>query len=376
MRHHRTLLVALLILLLPVAATSQGPRIGLALSGGGAKGLAHVGVLKVLDEAGVRIDAVAGTSFGAVVGSLYSLGYSGAAIESLLLAQDWDALIFDRRERRLLPMIRKWGENRFALSLPISHGSIRLPGGIVEGENMGVLLSRLTIPVHSTTDFSSFPIPFAAVATDIASGTPVVFRSGDLGDAIRASVSLPFVFTPISINGRLLVDGGLVRNFPAEDVGQMNTDFVIGVDIGAPHLSQEEITDFVQILSQALFFTDEADRRVQRKLCNLLLLPDIDEFSLLDFQNAREIIRKGEESARAMRPTLDSLATLQGSAPRRARLDVPRLLRIDTITSKAGMSSHSESSPQNSASRSTRRFPRRNSTGPSTGLPHSGRTDP
>ena len=323
--------VALLCLFFPLLLEAQGPRIGLALSGGGAKGFAHVGVLKVLDEAGVRIDAVAGTSFGSVVGALYALGYSGAAIESLLTAQDWDALILDRRERTLLPMIRKWGENRYSLSLPMSRGSIQLPGGIVEGENMGILLSRLTIPVHSAPEFSTLPIPFAAVATDIATGEAVVFERGDLGDAIRASVSLPFAFTPISIGGRLLVDGGLVRNFPAEDVRRMNVDFVIGVDIGSPQLRQEEISSFLQIISQALFFADEADRRIQRALCDILLLPDIDGFSLLDFERTRELVKRGEDAARAFRPQLDSLARLQGAAPRRTRLDVPPRLRIDSI---------------------------------------------
>jgi NTE family protein len=189
----------------------------------------------------------------------------------------------------------------------------------------------LTISVPRNADFARFPIPFAAVATDIATGEAVVLTKGDLADAVRASVSLPFVFTPITIDGRLLVDGGLVRNFPAEDAGRMGADVVIGVDIGAPQLRQEEIRNFLQVITQALFFADEADRRIQRALCDILILPDITGVSLLDFENPQEMIRRGEDAARAFRPRLDSLARLQGGAPKRPTLSVPSHLVLDTI---------------------------------------------
>jgi NTE family protein len=299
---------------------AQAPRVGLALSGGGAKGLVHIGVLKVLDEAGVRVDCISGTSMGSVVGALYAMGYTGIEIESLLADLDWNSLLYDARERPQLTMMQKQDDGRYTFSLPVRNGTIELPAGIIPGQNLELLISRLTVPAHHLREFADLPAKFVCIATDIATGEAVRLERGDLGDAVRASAALPLAFTPVRHDGRLLVDGGLVRNFPVEDVRALGADFVIGVDIGSTSLRTPEIRNFLQIFSQALAFSDEAERARQRSLCDILLTPDIAELSLLNFEDPRAIIRRGEEAARAVFRELDSLARLQRAqtpAPRR-----------------------------------------------------------
>ena len=308
---------------------AQTPRIGLALSGGGAKGLAHIGVLKVLDEAGVRVDCISGTSMGSVVGAFYAMGYTGAEIESLLANLDWNSLLYDTRERSQLTMLQKQFDSRYTVSFPITEGAVELPAGIIPGQNMELLISRLTAPAHHIRDFADLPAKFVCIATDIATGETVRLERGDLGDAVRASAALPLAFTPVRRDGRLLVDGGLVRNFPVEDARALGADFVIGVDVGATTLRTPQIRNFLQIFSQALAFSDEAERARQRSLCNLLLLPDITDLSLLDFEDPHAIIRRGEAAARAVFHELDSLAQLQ-----RAQTPAPRghlSLRRDSV---------------------------------------------
>lgn len=301
------------------AAQAQAPRIGLALSGGGARGLAHIGVLKVLDEAGVRVHCISGTSMGSVVGSLYAMGYTGVEIESLLTNVDWNALLYDLRERPLLTMLQKQVDGRYTFSLPVRGGSIELPAGIIPGQNMELLISRLTAPAHHLKDFSALPARFVCIASDIATGEAVSLTQGDLGDAVRASAALPMAFTPVTRERRLLVDGGLVRNFPVEDSRALGADFVIGVDIGSPSLRTPQIRNFLQIFSQALAFSDEAERVRQRSACDLLLTPDVSEVTLLGFDDPHTVIRRGEDAARSVRPLLDSLARLQHAQPQAPR---------------------------------------------------------
>jgi NTE family protein len=307
-----TLFVAVFLFAGHSLVAGSPPRVGLALSGGGAKGLAHVGVLKVLEEAGIHVDVVTGTSMGGVVGGLYSLGYSAAQIESLVVRTDWDRLLLDPSERRYLNMEQKPFDSRYAVTLGLDSAGLHLPRGVIEGQNIGVLLSELTSSAHEITDFKSLPRPFACVATDITNGDAVVLKKGDLGLAMRASMSIPTVFTPVEIDGRLLVDGGLVRNFPVEDARALGADIVIGVDIGAPTLKKEQIKDFVQVMMQATQFADAAALAKQRALCDVLILPDIEGLTLLGFDDTPGIIKRGEDAARALLPALKAVAARQG----------------------------------------------------------------
>lgn len=332
MKYFRTLLLILLCST-SLCAAAERKKLGLVLSGGGAKGLAHIGVLKVLEEAGIRPDYITGTSMGSVVGGMYAMGYSIAQIESVVHAINWDEMLFDRTDYTLLAMEQKRQVNRYIGLFPYSDGVIHLPGGIVAGQKIGALLSRLAMPYHSTVSFHDLPIPFACVATDIATGAPVLIDTGDVADAIRASMSIPTVFTPMEIGNTLFVDGGLVRNFPVEEVRRMGAEIVIGIDVGTPSLRKEEIKDFLQVMLQAAQFADASALARERELCDLLILPDINGISLLDFDNADMIIRRGEIAARIIRPKIDSLARLSARwVPDPLPIVLSDRVHIDEIT--------------------------------------------
>lgn len=291
------------------AETSRShPRVGLALSGGGAKGFAHIGVLKVLEEVGVPVEAIAGTSMGAIIGGLYAIGYTPQQIESLAVQINWQDLFKDEPDYRYLAMVEKPWHNRFAGTLTIRGWSFQLPAGLIEGQNVLSLLSRLTWSVHHVTDFARLPIPFVCIATDIATGEAVPLRKGFLPEAIRASMAIPSIFTPIEINGRLLVDGGLSRNLPAVDVQDLGADIIIGVDVGAPLRSAENLKTFVEILDQALSLPAASANKEQRKLCDILIEPDLGEVNFSSFDRVTEIIRAGELAARKILPQLQRLA--------------------------------------------------------------------
>jgi NTE family protein len=308
-------------------------KLGLVLSGGGAKGLAHIGVLKVLEEAGLRPDFITGTSIGAVVGGMYAMGYTIAQIESVFHAVNWNELMQDRTSYSLIAMEQKRQVDKYIGSFPIIDGSVHLPGGIIAGQRIGDLLARLTIPYHSITTFRDLPIPFACVATDIATGKPVLIDSGDVANAIRASMSIPTIFTPMELGNTLFVDGGLVRNFPVEEVRRMGAEIVIGVDVGTPSLRKEEIKDFLQVMVQATQFADAAVLTHERELCDLVILPDITGISLLGFNDADVIIRRGEIAARIIRPKIDSLAVLTARwTPNPRPIVVPDQIYIDQIS--------------------------------------------
>ena len=315
------LMIGLALLCAPAIAAASGaeepvPRVGLALSGGGAKGFAHIGVLKVLEEAGVPIDVVSGTSMGSIVGALYAIGYTVDEIEGIALGEDWEDLFDDRIPRRDRALEQKPMEDRYIVSLPIVGGGVGLPRGMVAGQKISALLDHLTLSVHGCGDFSEFPIPFVCVATDIVTGEPTVLDHGNLAEAIRASMSIPSAFTPVEIGDRLLVDGMLGRNFPVQDVIAMGADIVVGVDVGKPLAGRDDLTNFVQILGQAVGFIGAETNEQQRALCDVLITPELQGVTSLDFEHLEEIIAAGEAAARAVLPQLRDLAARFETAAR------------------------------------------------------------
>ncbi len=309
----------LLVLPTASAASQSRPTVGLALSGGGASGLAHIGVLKVLAEIDLPVDYVTGTSMGNIVGGLYAIGYSASDIEQITLALDWQEVFSDNVPLRATGMEQKHWEGRYIGSLPLRDGRPELPSGILAGQNVGRLLSRLTVPAQNLARFDQFPIPFACVATDLVDGAAVRLTSGNLADAMQASGALPTLFMPTEIAGQLLVDGGIVRNFPVEDARAIGADIVIGVDVGAPLLEANEIHTFLDVMEQALVFEAARSTEEQRQLTDILIEPDIEGLSLLDFDQIPETIQRGEQAARAALPALhalkDSLDRIAPPAP-------------------------------------------------------------
>lgn len=234
---------------------SDRPRIGLALGGGGARGLAHVGVLRVLEELRIPVDYVAGTSIGAVIGGLYASGVDLDEIEARIRIAPWAEVIRGRPPRSDVNYRRKQDDQTFPVQMELGLGGrrgVRLPSGLLSGQRLEVLLGGLTLPVASVDDFSNLPIPFKAIATDVESGELVELGTGDLVRAIRASLAIPGVFAPVEINGRLLVDGGIVRTVPIDIVQKMGADIVIAVDVSTPLGDREQLDDFIGLTAQVL----------------------------------------------------------------------------------------------------------------------------
>ncbi len=305
-------LTALWFVLVILAGAPHGearPRIGLALSGGGAKGLAHIGVLKVLEEKRIPVDCITGTSMGAIVGGLYAIGYDAERLETIAKTIGWNDLFMDAVSRRNLSMLEKEEDGKYAGFLPIVNRGVVLPSGLIAGQKMLALLNRLTWPVHEISDFSRFPIPFRCIAADIATGEAVVLDGGHLATAIRASMAIPSAFTPVELKGRLLVDGGIVRNLPASDARDMGGEFIIGVDIKPRQkVAGESQWSIVHIINQAANLVNLTTIAEQRAQCDILISPELENYNLFSFNAVDSLIRLGERAARLALASWDSLA--------------------------------------------------------------------
>lgn len=292
-------------------AEKRRPRIGLVLSGGGARGLAHVGVIKILEEYGIQVDYVVGTSMGSLVGGLYASGYDAAALEKTALSIDWDNYLNDRISRRDLSSDERKDQDRFVISVPFYRAEAPRITGIIEGVKLHSLLNRLLSHVQSTRDFNDLPVPFKCIATDIYTGDAVILDRGHLPTALRASMSIPSIFTPVDIDGRLLVDGGLVMNFPVTVAREMGADIIIGVDVGTPLYGKEEVLTIPKIIDQMSSFKGADSTRRQRALCDILITPELDGFNSSDFSRTAELIDRGKKAALVHSAELQDLADEQ-----------------------------------------------------------------
>ena len=290
------------------AASDSGsvrPRIGLVLSGGGARGLTHVGVLKVLERERIPVDVIAGTSMGAIVGGLYATGMTAAEVEKEVLRLDWDNVFASRVERRELSQRRKEQDFEVAplFELGIGADGVRAPLGPVSSHGLEAHLRRLTLPARQYTDFDQMPTPFRAVATDMETGKPVILKDGDLATALRSSMSVPGVFAPVEVNGRILGDGGLVDNTPVDVARSMGADRLIVVNIGTPLSKRDTLSSFTGLTAQMINILTE--QNVQRSLATLtprdvLIAPTLDGLTAADFNRARDFMVQGEIQAEAL----------------------------------------------------------------------------
>ncbi|MHB8788567.1 MAG: patatin-like phospholipase family protein [Desulfobulbaceae bacterium] len=301
------------IFLVPAEAADQvnpeRPKIGLVLGGGGAKGSAHIGVLKVLEELRIPVDYITGTSMGAIVGSLYASGLSPAKIEEILTTVDWDDLFSGDPNRQDIDFWRKREDFLYLtpLQLGVRGTKIVLPKGLVKDQKINVLFETIMLHTESITDFDQLPIPFRAVASDVETGEMVVMKSGHLADAARASMSVPGAFPPVELDGRLLIDGGIVRNVPVDIVREMGAEVVICVDVSKPMLKREQLEDPIAIMNQMLDIMMR--KNVQEQIATLgpedvYINPDLGDLESGDFNRGAEGCRMGEEAARK---SIDSL---------------------------------------------------------------------
>ena len=272
-------------------------KVGLVLSGGGAKGYAHVGVLKVLEENGVRVDYIAGTSMGAIIGALYASGYNAQELDSLLRVHDFSTLTKDEVPREAYSFYQKENKGKYAVSLPINKWKIGLPKSISKGQNIFNLFSHLTEHVHQVEDFSKLPIPFFCIATDLETGEKVVLDQGFLPEAIRASSSFPSVYAPVEIDGRMLVDGGIVDNYPIELLKTKGVDYIIGVNVQGKLLDRDELNSAPDILLQIIGYQVFEGMEKKIELTDLYLRPEVSEYTNFSFEAADEIVQAGESEA-------------------------------------------------------------------------------
>ena len=318
-------------LLLPVAGHAQTPKVGIVLSGGAARGLAHIGVLKVLERAGIPVDVITGTSMGSVVGGLYAVGYSAAQLDTIVRAQDWFRLLSDPVDRRDLPIDRKVAADRLLLTLPIYQGGVHLPRGVVPGQRIWELLTRLTWSAHGVRDFRRLPIPFAAVATDLETGQAVVLDHGFLPDAIRASMALPSVFAPVELGPAVLIDGGVVRNLPAHDARALGADVLICSDVTDPLEPRDSIVSLVDVLVQAVSFRVWDSERAERGACDVLIVPDVRAFTSFGFGRAAELMARGEAAALAALPEIETKVGRRRVRPRPPAPVPPDSVLVTTV---------------------------------------------
>lgn len=271
-------------------------KIGLVLSGGGAKGFAHIGVLKALEKAGVKIDYIGGTSMGAVVGGLYASGYNATQIDSIFYNTNFDELLQDYIPRSSKSFYEKRNDEMYALSLPFEKLKIGIPISLSKGMYNYNLLSKLTHKVRHINDFNKLPIPFLCVATDIEKGEPVVLQSGYLAQALLASSAFPSLFSPVEINGKLLIDGGVVNNYPAEEVRKMGADIIIGVDVQDDLKDRKSLKDATRILVQITNLDMIKKMKDKIKITDIYIKPDISNYGVISFDEGQNIIKKGEEA--------------------------------------------------------------------------------
>jgi len=300
----RNVVILTLLILISFSAKTQNetlenpkPKIGLVLSGGGAKGLAHIGVLKTIDSLGIKIDYIAGTSMGAVIGSLYASGYSGKELERIFSGIDFDKLIGDDLPRASKTFYERDNTEKYAISIPFNNLKIQLPSAISRGQNVFNLFSKLTLHVSDIEEFKNLPIPFFCIATNVETGKPVVLEQGSLAQAIAASGAFPSLFQPVTINNQILIDGGVVNNYPIDELKAKGMDIIIGVDVQGDLSTRENLRSAPEILLQINNYRTIKDMKEKSTRTDIYIKPDIKEFTVVSFDDGEQIIKRGETAA-------------------------------------------------------------------------------
>ncbi|HPS11753.1 MAG TPA: patatin-like phospholipase family protein [Prolixibacteraceae bacterium] len=328
-----------------LAQEAQRPKVAVVLSGGGAKGFTHIGVLKVLEEEGIPIDLIVGTSMGGIVGGLYSIGYSADEIAQLSMESNWPQLLSDYVPRTQLDEYSKTDQQRYVLKLPFSFDKKPLlPGGMVNGQNILNLFCGLTANVPYQADFTKFPIAFACVATDMSRGKEFVMDSGFMPTAIFSSMAIPGAFVPGEHNGSLLVDGGMADNFPTDVAKKMGADIIIGVDIRPDLFKPEEIGPVNKLFGQLVAFYSLAKDSLNNSYCNVIVKPDMEGYNSTSFSSdaVDTLIRRGKEATYLV---IDKIRALKSEYHLEPRILSDSLIRTNewkitnvTMTGKYSMS--------------------------------------
>jgi len=290
----------------------QRPKIGLVLSGGGAKGIAHIGILKAMEKEGIRPDFISGTSMGSIIGGLYALGYSADQLDTIIRQVDWGQVLSNNIPLEYIAYEEKEYYNRFLVELPFEKGKLKLPTGVLHGQMLGEMLARYTWPSKKYATFDDFPIPFRCVATDVSTGKEIVFSKGSLAKAMRASMAIPTAFTTVDLDTTLVVDGGVVNNFPVEELYKMGADIVIGVNVSHGFESAYDIKTMTGILLQIAMIPSSEKLDDQIKQCDIYIAPELEGYSTASFSSYKEILESGYVAGEKFRPEFKQLVEKTG----------------------------------------------------------------
>ncbi len=312
MKRFSFLLIIVLLIINSFFSYSQKndhPKIGVVLSGGGAKGIAHVGILKAMEEEGIRPDFIVGTSMGSIIGGLYAIGYSTDQLDSIVRQIDWDVALSSNIPYNYISFEEKEYYTRFLATLYFKDGKLSIPSGMIEGQMLSQMLSRYTWPSNKYDSFDDFPIPFRCVATDVSTGKPIVFKDGHLGSAMRASMAIPTVFTAADLDSTLVVDGGVLDNFPVDEAIKMGADYIIGVNVSDEGLTNAyELGSMTGILMQVAMFPSLKKVASDIKKCDIYIKPDLKDYSTGSFSNYAEILELGYIAGEQARSKFHDLA--------------------------------------------------------------------
>ncbi len=317
----------------------ERPKFGLALSGGAAHGLAHVGVIQYLDEMGIEIDYITGTSMGAIIGALYAMGYSGEEMEVIAADIDWDAILNENIGYSGVSPIEKFYHDKYPLNFVINGRKILLPQGIINTNRLELVLARLFSPAVGIKNFDDLPIPFKCYAVDIERGEVVTLDNGVLTEALRASMAIPSVFAPVNYQDKWLVDGGLMTNFPVKENIAMGADIILGSHVGREKSDKSELNDLIDILSESAFMMSIKNSKIQKDKTDVLFCPDIKDLGVFDFNAYPKLIEQGYIAAKYHHDELMSVLEIQNRYPEKEEIKPLKILdylyidsiRIDNI---------------------------------------------
>ncbi len=284
------------------------PKVGLVLSGGGAKGFAHIGVIKVLEKAGVKIDYIGGTSVGSVIGALYASGYNAAQLDSIFRDTDFNNLITDYIPRSSKNFYEKRNDELYAFSLPVKNFKVGIPLSLSKGMFNYNLINRLTKHVREIDDFNKLPIPFLCMATDIETGQQVVLNKGYLAKALIASSAFPSIFAPVELDGKLLVDGGVSNNFPVDEIRKLGADIIIGVDVQDDIKDRSSLNDATKILVQINNLQMIEKMKANKAGTDVYIKPEVNQYGIISFDAIEDIIKRGEDAANSQLDIIKKLA--------------------------------------------------------------------
>ena len=287
---------------------TQRPKVGVVLCGGGAKGFAQIRILKAIDEAGIPIDYIGGTSIGSIIGALYAVGYDPETIEKLVREQDWNRVLYDQFPETLMPIDKKLNERNYLATFPITDGKVKVKSSFVDGVYVNLLLSRLMLPASGVTDYKKLPVPFYCIATDVEHACQYEMDSGDLSRSVRASMSIPFLFQPVRIDGRLLIDGGMVNNFPVRNMKEHGADIIIGIDLEDESIPASQIDNSLQLFTSLMNLSSLEESLYARSHCNIYIKPNLHGRDMLSFNDFDSIIQFGQDAADKFYPAFVRLA--------------------------------------------------------------------